>query len=114
MFEEYHYELRGPTNIHEKFLKNAQWQNHCGVLGYYATSTRQQGLFPVEFNFDHLCWVEVRYLRTECRWLAKRITDPDLGLQILLTDLSADELTSISGDSDTGDNMPSALTSREI
>ena len=61
-FEESFIDLRGPPNVPTRFLKNARWENYKGVLGYYASSSAlNQGLTAVEFDYDHLCWAEVRY-----------------------------------------------------
>ena len=61
-FGEYFLDLQGPPNVPYKFLKNTRWENYRNILGYYALSgTLNQGLATVEFNYEHLCWVEVRY-----------------------------------------------------
>jgi hypothetical protein len=41
--------------------------------------------YPVEFNFEHLCWVEIRWienLEVGGTWEAFRIAGEDLGLDI--------------------------------
>ena len=58
--------------------------NRRGTLGYYAHSEHiNDAAVAVEFNHEHLCWVEVRYSRSNDHWTAFRIAAPDLGLQIV-------------------------------
>ena len=58
-FKEYFFAERGPQNVPQKFLKSAKWDNFRSVPGYYATVGSLT--LGVEFNFEHLCWVDVRY-----------------------------------------------------
>ena len=99
-FEPYTLEFRGRNDVPERFLKRALWEDHQGTLGnrrgtlgYYAHSEHiNDAAVAVEFNHEHLCWVEVRYSRSNDHWTAFRIMAPDLGLQIQFSDLTSEEL----------------------
>ena len=62
-FSHYQLNFRGTNNIPEQFLKSAEWRDHQGVTGYYAKPYNfpSAGPVAVEFNLDHLCWVEVHW-----------------------------------------------------
>jgi hypothetical protein len=58
-----------------------------GIERYHAKSTApeessSERWYPVEFNFEHLCWVEIRWienLEVGGTWEAFRIAGEDLG-----------------------------------
>ena len=60
-FSRYRLDFRGANNVPERLLGQAEWRDHQGVTGYYAEPYNfpSAGPVAVEFNFDHLCWVEV-------------------------------------------------------
>jgi hypothetical protein len=86
------YDLQGPVqrDIPENFIKAAEWRVYNGIERYHARSTApeessSERWYPVEFNFEHLCWVEIRWtenLEVGGTWEAFRIAGEDLGLDI--------------------------------
>jgi hypothetical protein len=49
----------------------------------------------VEFNEPHLCWVELRWRAHEDQWQAFQRAPEDLGLEIPITELTAQEVIQI-------------------
>jgi hypothetical protein len=86
------YNLQGPVlrDIPESFIKAAVWQVYNGIERYHTRSTApeessSEHWYPVEFNFEHLCWVEIRWienLEIGGTWEAFCIAGEDLGLDI--------------------------------
>ena len=110
-FTEYFLDQRGPQNVPQKFLKNAKWkEDYKTHPGYFASVGSLE--IHVEFDFDHLCWTEARYRRTERRWHIHRIAESELGLNIYLDELTPDEILQIMGESDS--STPSTLTGQQI
>ena len=110
-FTEYFLDQRGPQNVPQKFLKNTRWeQDYKTHPGYFAGVGSL--VIHVEFNFDHLCWTEARYRRTERRWHIHRIAESRLGLDIHLDELTTDEILQIMGGSDSSTH--STLTGQQI
>src|SRR5580693_6888667 len=98
LFERYNVATRGRNDVPPRFLKNAEWRDHQGRLGYYAESTLSpRAIVPVEFNEPHLCWVELRWRAREDQWQAFRKAPEDLGLEIPITELTAQEVIQILG-----------------
>jgi hypothetical protein len=63
-FPTYNLDNRGPRNVPYKFTKSATWTIINGVEGYYSRSLIEPEVevgryYPVEFNFECRCWVEV-------------------------------------------------------
>ena len=61
-----------------------------GTEGYNTLSIsdhneEDQDLYPVEFNFDHLCWVEIHW-NQEGHWEAFRAAGTDLGCNIPISE----------------------------
>jgi hypothetical protein len=77
-------------SIPEEYIKGAVWKTDITPSRYYAQSSapEESGLqlwYPVEFNQEHICWVEVRWAEpagSEGYWQAFRIAGEDLGLDI--------------------------------
>ena len=91
-FTPYPLEQRGAQDVPNQFLQNAHWREDQGSNGYYARSGLVRShLTPVEFDRDHLCWVELRYNRRDNNWNAFRIAEADLGLQIPFSELTPEE-----------------------
>ena len=110
-FTEYFLEQRGPRNVPQKFLKNARWEEeYRSNPGYFAGTGSL--IIHVEFNFERLCWTEIRYRRTERRWHVHRIAESELGLDIHLDELTPDEVLQVTGGSDS--STPSTLTGQQI
>ncbi|KAH9033276.1 hypothetical protein EDB85DRAFT_1890337 [Lactarius pseudohatsudake] len=64
---------RGDRNIPVIFLGAARWRTHNGVIGYFVDiPTRLSCYYPVEFNFDRICWVEVAWNPPLQRWDVNR------------------------------------------
>jgi hypothetical protein len=96
LFKRYNIATRGRNDVPPQFLKNAVWRDHQGRLGYYAESTLSpRAIVPVEFNEPHLCWVELCWRTHEDQWQAFRIAPEDLGLEIPITELTAQEVIQI-------------------
>ena len=110
-FTEYFLDQCGPQNVPQKFLKNAKWEEDYKTHpGYFAGVGSL--IVHVEFNFEHLCWTEARYHRTERRWHIHRIAESNLGLDIHLDELTPDEILHVTGGSDS--STPSTLTGQQI
>jgi hypothetical protein len=77
-------------NIPEIYIKGAVWNAQADPPRYVAQSSapEESGTgtwFPVDFNEEHVCWVEVRLQEpagSEAYWQAFRIAGQDLGLDI--------------------------------
>jgi hypothetical protein len=106
-FERYNVATRGRNDVPPRFLINTIWRDHQGRLGYYTESTLSpRAIVPIEFNEPHLCWVELCW-RAQDQWQAFCIAPEDLGLEIPITELTAQEVIQILGP-DTADNLEQA------
>jgi hypothetical protein len=86
------YTIHGIThrNVPEIYIKSAVWRTDTTPARYYTQSTapEESGLgtwFPLEFNEEHMCWVEVHWQEpagSEGYWQAFRIAGEDLGVDI--------------------------------
>jgi hypothetical protein len=84
-------------NIPEIYIKGAVWNAQSNPPRYVAQSSapEESGTgtwFPVDFNEEHVCWVEVRLQEpagSEAYWQAFRIAGQDLGLDITQGDVEA-------------------------
>jgi hypothetical protein len=82
-------------NIPEIYIKGAVWNTQATPPRYIAQSgaPEESGTgtwFPVDFNEEHVCWVEVRLQEpagSESYWQAFRIAGEDLGLDITQGDV---------------------------
>jgi hypothetical protein len=90
LFPTYNLDNRGPRNVPYEFTKAATWTIINRVEGYYSRSLIEPEVevgryYPVEFNFECRCWVEV-CLRDSTEfgtyWQAYRTAAIDLGLDI--------------------------------
>ena len=91
-FTPYPLEQRGSQDVPNRFLQNVHWREDQGSDRYYARSGLVRShLTPVEFNRDHLCWVELCYNRRDSNWSAFHIAEVDLGLQIPFRELTPEE-----------------------
>jgi hypothetical protein len=91
------YTIHGITqqNIPEIYIKGAVWNAQAIPPRYHAQSSAPEESasgtwFPVEFNEEHVCWVEVRLQEpagSEAYWQAFRIAGEDLGLDITQGDV---------------------------
>ena len=109
-FEQYTLPTRGEQNVPEQYLKNAKWgySPYMGTEGYHANSRYdEETYFPVEFNFDHLCWVEIHWNRQEEHWEAFRLARADLGVDIPLSKTRAGEYRNSPNPLDTPPSLPS-------
>ena len=66
-----------------------------GTEGYHTLSISghnkdNQDLYPVEFNFNYLCWVEICW-NQEGHWEAFRATGTDLGCDIPISETQLGE-----------------------
>jgi hypothetical protein len=82
-------------NIPEIYIKGAVWNAQSTPPRYIAQSSapEESGTgtwFPIDFNEEHVCWVEVRLQEpagSEAYWQAFRIAGEDLGLDITQGDV---------------------------
>jgi hypothetical protein len=89
-FEPYTVHRVPQQNIPDDYIKTAVWKTNIVPNRYYAQSSapEESGIpswYPVEFNPEHICWVEVRWAEpagSEGYWQAFRIMGEDLGLDI--------------------------------
>jgi hypothetical protein len=94
-----HYTIHGvpQQNIPEIYIKGAVWNAQADPPRYVAQSSapEESGTgtwFPIDFNEEHVCWVEVRLQEpagSEAYWQAFRIAGQDLGLDITQGDVEA-------------------------
>jgi hypothetical protein len=91
------YTIHGITqhNVPEIYIKGAVWNAQAIPARYHARSSapEESGLgnwFPIEFNKEHVCWVEVCLQEpagSEAYWQAFRIAGEDLGVDITQVDI---------------------------
>jgi hypothetical protein len=82
-------------NIPEIYIKGAVWNTQSVPPRYVTQSSapEESGTstwFPIDFNEEHVCWVEVRLQEpagSEAYWQAFRIAGEDLGLDITQEDV---------------------------
>jgi hypothetical protein len=94
-FEQYTIHGVPQQNIPEIYIKGAVWNAQANPPRYVAQSSapEESGTgtwFPVDFNEEHVCWVEVRLQEpagSEAYWQAFRIAGQDLGLDITQGDV---------------------------
>jgi hypothetical protein len=94
-FEQYTIHSVPQQNIPEVYIKGAVWNAQADPPRYVAQSSapEESGTgtwFPVDFNEEHVCWVEVRLQEpagSESYWQAFRIAGQDLGLDITQGDV---------------------------
>jgi hypothetical protein len=92
-----HYTIHGvpQQNIPDIYIKGAVWNAQADPPRYVAQSSapEESGTgtwFPIDFNEEHVCWVEVRLQEpagSEAYWQAFRIAGQDLGLDITQGDV---------------------------
>jgi hypothetical protein len=89
-FEPYTIHSITQQNVPEIYVKGAVWHEDATPARYYARSSAPEESasgtwFPIEFNEEHVCWVEVRWqdpAGSEGYWQAFRIAGQDLGVDI--------------------------------
>jgi hypothetical protein len=89
-FEPYIIHGTPQQNVPEIYIKGAVWNVQAVPPRYVAQSSapEESGTgtwFPIEFNEEHVCWVEVHLQEpagSEAYWQAFRIAGEDLGLDI--------------------------------
>jgi hypothetical protein len=94
-FEQYTIHGVPQQNIPEIYIKGAVWNAQADPPRYVAQSSapEESGTgtwFPIDFNEEHVCWVEVRLQEpagSEAYWQAFRIAGQDLGLDITQGDV---------------------------
>jgi hypothetical protein len=94
-FEQYTIHGVPQQNIPDIYIKGAVWNAQSNPPRYVAQSSapEESGTgtwFPVDFNEEHVCWVEVRLQEpagSEAYWQAFRIAGQDLGLDITQGDV---------------------------
>jgi hypothetical protein len=91
------YTIHGITqqNVPAIYIKGAVWNAQATPARFHAqlSAPEESGLgtwFPIEFNEEHVCWVEVRLQEpagSEAYWQAFRIAGEDLGVDITQADV---------------------------
>jgi hypothetical protein len=82
-------------NVPVIYIGEAVWREDSSPPRYHAKSNapEESGTdtwFPIEFNEEHVCWVEVRWIQpagSEGYWQAFRIAGHDLGVDITQGDI---------------------------
>jgi hypothetical protein len=96
-FEPYIIHGHPQQNVPEIYIKGAVWNAQAEPPRYVAQSSapEESGTgtwFPIDFNEEHMCWVEVRLQEpagSEAYWQAFRIAGEDLGLDITQANVEA-------------------------
>jgi hypothetical protein len=94
-FEPYTIHSITQQNVPAIYIKGAVWNEQAIPARYHARSgaPEESGLgnwFPIEFNEEHVCWVEVRLQEpagSEPYWQAFQIAGEDLGVDITQADV---------------------------
>ena len=94
----YYIKHQGQCTVPEQFLKNVFWSELQG--GYCIQDPfNVNNIIKVEFSNNSLCWAEVRLLDLAGEWDPEgpqweifHPTPADLGCDIYLTELTAEEL----------------------
>jgi hypothetical protein len=91
------YTIHGITqqSVPEIYIKGAVWNMQSVPAQYHAQSSAPEESatgtwFPIEFNEEHVCWVEVHWIEppgSEGYWQAFRIAREDLGVDITQGDV---------------------------
>jgi hypothetical protein len=91
------YTIHGITqqNVPDIYVKGAVWNAQATPARYHARSSAPEesgsgNWFPIEFNEEHMCWVEVHWIEpagSEGYWQAFRIAGEDLGVDITQGDI---------------------------
>ena len=102
----YYIECRGEQTVPERFLKNVVWwvtEGEYCILDPFNANHH----IKAEFNNDTLCWAEVCLLDKRGDWDPEghqwenfHPTPADLGCDICLTELTAEELCHITEESE--------------
>ncbi len=72
---------RGERNVPQRFLKSTVWvpyqRNNQGTPGYFTQlyHDNPNSLYPVEFNFDLILWVDIQYSNSNSKWYTYRLTN---------------------------------------
>jgi hypothetical protein len=104
-------------NVPEDYIKTAVWKTDIVPNRYYAQSSAPeesgiQSWYPVEFNPEHICWVEVRWAEpagSEGYWQAFRIAGEDLRLDITQEEVES-HITRTSGINNYRESIASSPT----
>jgi hypothetical protein len=106
-------------NVPEDYIKGAVWKTNIVPNRYYTQSSapEESGIppwYPVEFNPEHICWVEVRWAEpagSEGYWQAFHIAGEDLGLDITQEEVEG-HITRTSGINNYRESNTSSPTTR--
>src|SRR6202453_4618719 len=86
--------IRQSTQVPEVFRKRSQWRDDSGRENrYYSHKENEPNhLIPVEFDSDHYCWLEIRWITepetsiVADHWQAFQIAREELGLDITVAE----------------------------
>ena len=68
----------------------------------YITTDKARRVIKVEFSFDHLCWAETRWSHNDNQWEIFRPALSDLGCDIYINELTAEEVRGLDNDNEEG------------
>ncbi|KAH9063689.1 hypothetical protein EDB83DRAFT_2519849 [Lactarius deliciosus] len=85
----YHIDRRGERNVPTKFLKAAYWKDDSHDIGYVARDRKQE--YPVEFNFDRVCWCELKWDHREDKYEVIKPTSDAFNCNILASEAATRE-----------------------
>ncbi len=78
VFAPYSIDNRGERDVPLIYLKEARWRTVCRNTGYFVNiPTRPSQYYPVEFNHNFMCWMEITWNAPQHRWDVERPTRPD-------------------------------------
>ena len=66
---------RGDRNVPRRYLKNAAWLKVGDDVGYFVFF--KGAYFPIEFNFEHHYWYQIKYDKGTSNWVTHRIAPID-------------------------------------
>ena len=72
---------RGDRNVPRRYLKNAAWLKVGDDVGYFVFF--KGTYFPIEFNFEHHYWYQIKYDKGTSNWVTHHIAPIDHLLSIL-------------------------------
>jgi hypothetical protein len=118
-FESYTVHGIPQQNVPEDYIKAVVWKTDIVPNRYYAQSSapEESGIpawYPVEFNPEHICWVEICWEEpagSEGYWRAFRIAGEDLGLDITQEEVES-HIERMSGINNYWETITSSPTTR--
>src|SRR6266704_2272538 len=77
-FAPYSIENQGERDVPLIYLKTTRWRTVHGSTGYFINiPTRPSQYYPIKFNHNFVCWMEITWNAPLNRWDVVRPTGPD-------------------------------------